>query len=566
MAARGHPKGRLATFGPKPTCPITDLLQMTSYTDVVKDLEAALPATIPDMLRDAVARTPDRPAFVFFDHDTTLTYSELDDQVRRVAHALLDRGVRKGTHVAMMMPNVIEFPVTWLAIAWLGAVSVQLNPRFTGRELDYTLNDADVDFLIIDEVCLASLEAMQQRTARLPDSNIIVRSDGPVPEQFSMWQELVTADPLPPEPQPNLAAHDVIAILYTSGTTGFPKGCMLDHRYWLQISAAALHIQGGHKPRNVLIYEPMFYIQGNAIFIASLLSNATIYYPARSSISKFFEWVHRFSIDYCAFPVPALHIMDDVPPEMGASLKWVHAWYFPKGGLERLEKHFDVVGRDSYAMTENGLCLYVPVDRPDLAANGSVGIPAPWREIRLVDDEGIDVPDGEVGEAWTSGPGHLHGYYRKTAANRESFKGPWFQTGDLMRRGDDGGYYLVGRKKDMIKRSGENISAAEVEACLNAIPGVAMAAVVAVPDPLRGEEVKAFIQPAPGRSWNDIPPSQVFEHCSDHLAGFKIPRYVAYVDAFPMTAGNDKVSKPKLTDGVEDPTIGAFDRVDDLWR
>jgi acyl-coenzyme A synthetase/AMP-(fatty) acid ligase len=217
-----------------------------------------------------------------------------------------------------VLPNVIEFPVTWLAIAWLGAVSVQLNPRFTGRELDYALNDADVDFLVIDETCLASLNAMQQRTERLADSNIIVRSDGRVPEHHVAWQELATADPLPPEPPTELSAHDVIAILYTSGTTGFPKGCMLDHRYWLQISAGALHAQGGHKPRNVLIYEPMFYIQGNAIFIASLLSNATIYCPARSSISKFFEWVHRYTIDYCAFPVPALHIIDEIPPEMVA--------------------------------------------------------------------------------------------------------------------------------------------------------------------------------------------------------------------------------------------------------
>lgn len=540
--------------------------KMASTSPNPQNLGAATPKTIPEMLRNSVARTPDRSAFVFFDHDKTLTYAELDDQVRRVAHALQHRGVRKGTHVALMLPNVIEFPVTWLAIAWLGAVSVQLNPQFTGRELDYALNDADVDFLVIDETCLASLNAMQQRTERLADSNIIVRSDGQVPKHHVAWQELATADPLPPEPPSELSAHDVIAILYTSGTTGFPKGCMLDHRYWLQISAGALHAQGGHKPRNVLIYEPMFYIQGNAIFIASLLANATIYCPARSSISKFFEWVHRYTIDYCAFPVPALHIMDDIPAKMGASLKWVHAWYFPKGGLERLEKRFDVIGRDSYAMTENGLCLYVPVDRPDLAISGSVGVPAPWREIRIVDDQGNDVADGEVGEAWTSGPGHLHGYYRKTAANRESFKGNWFRTGDLMRRDDDGGYYLVGRMKDMVKRSGENISAAEVEACLNAMSGVAMAAVVPVPDRVRGEEVKAYIQLVPGRSQKDTPPQQVFQHCSEHLAGFKIPRYLAYVDAFPMTAGNDKISKPKLTRDSGDLTFGAYDRVDEIWR
>ena len=529
-------------------------------------LVAAMPATISEMLRDSVARTPDRSAFVFFDHDKTLTYAELDDQVRRVAHALLDRGVRKGTHVALMLPNVIEFPVTWFAIAWLGAVSIQLNPRFTGRELDYALNDADADFLIIDDTCLSSLDAMQQRTERLADSNIIVRSDGPVPERHIAWQELAASDPLPPEPRSEILAHDVIAILYTSGTTGFPKGCMLDHRYWLQIATSVLITQSDHTPRNSLIYEPMFYIQGNAIMIASLLANATIYCPERPSISKFFAWVQRYSIDYCAFPVPAVHVMEDYPEEMCTSLKWVHGWFIHGDKLQRLEKRYDVIARDCFAMTENGICLYVPVDRPDLAERGSVGIPAPWREIRIVDHDGHDVADGEVGEAWTAGPGHFHGYYRKTAANRQSFSGKWFRTGDLMRRGADGGYYLVGRMKDMVKRSGENISAAEVEACLNAMLGVAMSAVVAVPDQVRGEEVKAYIQLVPGRSQKDIPPQQVFQHCSEHLAGFKIPRYLAYVDAFPLTAGNDKVSKPKLNKGVEDQTIGAYDRVDETWR
>lgn len=220
-------------------------------------------------------------------------------------------------------------------------------------------------------------------------------------------------------------------------------------------------------------------MQGNAVFVAALLSNATVYCSGRSSISKFLGWVERYAIDYCAFPVPVLHIMEDYPPEIGKSLKWVHAWYFHGDGRERIEKRFGVVARDSFGMTENGLCLHVPVDRPDLAAAGSVGVPLPWRELRIVDEEGNDVADGGVGELWTAGPGHLHGYYRKTQANRDNFRGRWFRTGDLMRCDQDGGYYLVGRIKDMIKRSGENVSAAEVEDCLCKLPGIVMAAVVA---------------------------------------------------------------------------------------
>jgi acyl-coenzyme A synthetase/AMP-(fatty) acid ligase len=258
--------------------------------------------------------------------------------------------------------------------------------------------------------------------------------------------------------------------------------------------------------------------------------------------------------------------MGDHPPEMGKSLAWVHGWYFYGDGRERIEERFGVVCRDSFGMTENGICLYVPVDRPDLSAAGSVGIRAPWRELRIVDGQGNDVADGEVGELWTAGPGHLHGYYRKTAANRDNFSGRWFRTGDLMRRGADGGYYLVGRIKEMIKRSGENISAAEVEDCLSQLPGVVMAAVVAVPDAARDEEIKAYVQLGPGLTAEEVSPGKILAHCAEHLAGFKVPRYLTYAEALPLTAGNDKVSKPQLTAGIEDLTVGAYDRVDDKWR
>ena len=243
-----------------------------------------------------------------------------------------------------------------------------------------------------------------------------------------------------------------MAILYTSGTTGFPKGCLLDHRYWLQGSCAALFCQGGHRPRNVLVYEPMFYMQGNYIMLVSLLANATVYCPARPSISRFLDWVETYNIDYCAFPAPAVVGIEDIPPEKGRSLVWVHAWYFHGDAVQRLERQFDVVARDIYGMTENGICLFIPVERRDLAAAGSMGVAAPWRELRIVDDDGNDVPDGTVGELWTTGPGHLHGYYRKPDANASAFSGKWFRTGDLMRRDASGAYFLIGRIKDMVKR------------------------------------------------------------------------------------------------------------------
>ena len=528
-----------------------------------EELETSVPETLGHMLCERAAQTPDRPAFVFFDHDEQLTYAELSDQVRRVAASLQAAGVRYGTHVAVIMPNRLEFPVTWLALAWVGAVSVPLNPRYTASELDYALNDADVDFLVIDETSLSAFEGMTQRPARLDDRRIFVTGDS---QAYAHWRTLLTSEPLPANPSDRITQHTPVACLYTSGTTGFPKGCMLDHRYWLQLAAGVVFCQGGHRPRNVLIYEPMFYMQGNFIMLVALFSNATLYCSARSSIKKFLDWVETYAIDYCAYPAPAMVGIEDQPKEKGQSLKWVHTWYYHGDQWERLEKHFGVVGRDMFGMTENGICLYVPVDRPDLAAAGAVGVVAPWREVRIVDDAGKDVPDGEVSELWTAGPGHMQGYYRKPEANKSSFVGKWFRTGDLMRRDASDGFYLIGRMKDMVKRSGENISAAEVEDCLCKLPGVLMAAVVPVPDESRGEEVKAFVQLEDGVTADALPPSSILVHWVEHLTAFKVPRYLAYIDELPLTAGNDKVAKPQLTAGVTDQRQDAYDRVDDVWR
>lgn len=525
---------------------------------------SSLPSTLGEMLYERARSTPDKIALNFFEENRKLTYADLHESVRRVGSSLLGIGARKGSHIAMMLPNSTEFTITWMAIAWIGAVSVPLNPRFKEAELDYALNDSDADFLVVDEACLAVFERLTQTPVRLSRDNIIVRTRKRN-EGYTSWTDLLDGSLLPPEPDSKVTAHDVVSILYTSGTTGRPKGCMLDHQFWLLIAAGAIYSQGGSIPKNTLVYEPLFYIQGGTILLASMLSGGTAHCSSAPSISRMLGWIQEFDVDYCAFPVPAVHIMEDAPVDVGKSLKFVHAWYYHGDWVERLENRYDVCARDSYAMTENGFNCIVPVDRPDLAAKGSVGVAAPGREIRIVDDSGKDLDVGETGEAWTAGPGHFQGYYRRPAANRDSFRGRWFRTGDLMRLDEDGGYYLVGRTKDMIKRSGENISSAEVEDCLCSLPGIVMSAVVPVPDPERGEEVKAYVQLADDLSSQELPPELILDHCSSHLANFKVPRYIAYIETFPLTAANDKVAKSELIAGTADLRAGSFDRIKAAW-
>jgi len=206
------------------------------------------------------------------------------------------------------------------------------------------------------------------------------------------------------------------------------------------------------------------------------------------------------------------------------------------------ELHAELVQRygfhwlDQYGSTEGGIMSRVPVHlAEDLVGSGSIGVEPPGVEIRIVDDEDRDVATGETGEALIGGPDLYRGYLGRPDVTAEANRGGWYHSGDMIRRDERGLMYFVGRKKDMIRRSGENIAAAEVEAVLRSHPKILEVAVIAVPDTLRGEEVKAFILPRPGESMATIPPEEVIAFCESRLARFKCPKEVRFVDALPKS-------------------------------
>jgi acyl-CoA synthetase (AMP-forming)/AMP-acid ligase II len=217
-------------------------------------------------------------------------------------------------------------------------------------------------------------------------------------------------------------------------------------------------------------------------------------------------------------------------------------------------------------MTEIGTGTLVPDWADEKSLLRTCGVPAAFRELRIMNDDLTETPEGEVGELWVSGRSIFWGYYKRPVANAESFDGKWFRTGDLFRRDADGFYYLVGRIKEMIKRSGENVAANEVEAVLRSLPGIEEAAVVPVPDPLRREEVKAYLKLKEGMTVTDLPPEVVLEHCRKHLAAFKVPRYLQYMEVdFPRTPSR-KIAKKVLIQNMSDPFLNTYDAQDKQWR
>lgn len=531
---------------------------------LISTIEATpLASNIWSLVEGAVAANTGKPMWTFFEESEggTATYDEVKQRIERTAAALYAAGVRKGSHVAVMLPNSPQFPATWLAIARLGAVMVPVNVNYTGRELHYVLTDSDATFLVIHADCLPAYAALGAE-APLEPHNLLVVGEGDGTGR-SLARLQAEAPDLPqglPEPE----IDDLVNIQYTSGTTGFPKGCMLTHRYWLTLSLVA-GMRGGQDEQatNILVAQPYFYMDPQWLTLMAMRAGGQIFVARRASSTRFMDWVRKYRIHYCLFP-EIVYQQPPSPQDGENSLKRVSIFGFDKERHADLERRYNTIARESFGMTEVGSALFLPREATHMVGSGSCGRPSPFREAKIVDADGKDVPVGEVGELCIRGPGIMLGYYKKPEANASSYFGDWFRTGDLFWKDSQGFHYIVGRLKDMIRRSGENIAAREVEAVLREHPGVLEAAAVGVKDPARGEEVKAYLVLRPGITPDEVPPQAIFEHCGTRLAAFKIPRFIEYRDSLPKTP-SEKIAKQKLVAEKADLRAGSFDRVAGAW-
>jgi len=513
-----------------------------------------------ELVDAAGVRFGERSLWESMDDDSErLSFDQFAKASRQFANALFARGVRPGSHVAVMLPNCLAYALAWFALGRLGAVMVPVSTQYTSRELDFVLRDSDAQFLLIDEECEAVLAGIEC-SCSVPASGIhrlstAARAQGG-------WRQWVagqsTADP--PAPPPTAAALSTIQ--YTSGSTGFPKGCMLGHDYWLLIGY--VRARQGPAPRRVIIDKPLSYMGGKWRLLVCLYAGATACVARKFSLSKLFQRLVDHRIDFLSVTDPIAKL------EPHAGLKQLHFSWICASGISphlhrQLEELFSAPVREMYGMTEIGSTLFVPFEAGELSGSGSCGKPALGRSCRIVDSDGNDVPAGVVGELWVAGPGLMKGYYKNEKATRESFTGTWFHTGDLFRQDADGFFYIQGRIKDSIRRSGENISALEVESVVATAPGVLEAAAIGVKDAFRGEEVKVCVVLQPGRSVDDVLPEAIMRHSETQLAAFKIPRFIEYYHELPHTSSG-KVAKHLLKGDV--PAVqglALFDRSKAAW-
>ncbi|MCC7275243.1 MAG: acyl--CoA ligase [Alphaproteobacteria bacterium] len=520
-----------------------------------------LPASIGALFDAAVARHGDRPLWVPVDGGAGLTYRQMAAAVARCTAALHALGVGAGTHVATMLPSVPALAITWMALARLGAVMLPVNTRYTARELDHVLAEGDAELLVVDAAHRGLIERADGGVLPLPRARIVMVG-GTASGIAGEWRALLDAAGTVP-PLPAVDPDRLMTLQFTSGSTGAPKGCMLPHRYWTMIG----RVRALQAPRvdRMLIDMPFHYMGGQWRFLMALYQGATAHVARQPSLTRLIDTLLAHDIQFCSV-TPALAKQPLDPRRERLRLTWAGTMALPRELHAPLEERLGGAPvREMYGLTETGAALAMPHAVDWMTGSGSCGLPVPFRRLRIVDADGNEVPVGAAGELWIGGPGMMQGYYGRPDATAEAFHDGWFRTGDLFRRDADGFHTVLGRIKDVIRRSGENISATEVEGVLSTLPEIVEVAAIPVPDDMRGEEVKVCLALRPGLSAADLPPERVLDHCRERLARFKLPRYIAYLPELPKTPSG-KIAKQALRPPHEDLRLGSFDVVDGVWR
>ena len=521
-----------------------------------------LPPTIFAGVEATARKHGARPAWHFIDDSITRTWAEVDALSRQTAAAFARLGIAKGSHVGVLMPNVEAYPLTWLALGRLGAVMVPINIAYTPREIAFVLGNAEATHLIVHSELLPAYAEIASPPI---DPGCVVVVGERAPGFRLHWPEIMDAAKGATPPAVAVEPDDLMNIQYTSGTTGFPKGCMLSHRYWLVLGKTMFEMWATPIDRIYCGSSWFYMVPQRMITNAIFAGGAALYIPRKPTAKRFMPDVRQYGCEYIAV-FEAVYKQQAHPDDAKNRLKIANTFALSKENQADFQTRFGVLAQEAYGMTEIGPGAHVPAHRI-LATTGSgtCGVPSPFRSVMVADENGAEVATGALGEVCVKGPGILRGYYKNDAANAEAFRDGWFRTGDQGRMNGDGYLYIVGRFKDMVRRSGENIACREVEWVIRAMPEIEDAAIVPVPDSYRGEEAKAYIQLMPGHTPETVPPERIVAHCAGQLAAFKVPRYWEYRADFPRT-DSQRVLKRELVKEKPDLRAGAYDKQDKIWR
>jgi fatty-acyl-CoA synthase len=529
-----------------------------------------LGTTIGDMFDAIAARYPAREALVVRHQDLRYTYQELRAQVDRAARALMALGVEKGERVGMWAPNCAEWTITQFATSKIGAILVNINPSYRVHEVQYALRQSGCAYLVIAprfrtsdytamlyELApeLAGAAPGRLAAASLPDLRLVVRL-GPEPSAGMLtWAALMAmADGVAPgqlaERQLGQEFDDPINIQYTSGTTGYPKGATLSHHNILNNGYFVAELMKFTERDRLVIPVPLYHcfgmVMGN---LGCVTHGATMIYPSEGFEAKAVLEAIQVERATALYGVPTMFIAELGEPDFSSyDLSSLRTGIMagspcPVEVMKKVQSLMNMREVEiAYGMTETSpVSTQTRIGAPLDKQVGTVGQVHPHVEVKIVDPAtGAVVPVGATGELCTRGYSVMLGYWHNEEATRAAIdRARWMHTGDLAVMDEDGYLNIVGRIKDMIIRGGENVYPREIEEFLYGHPKVQDVQVIGVPDPKYVEEVMAWIRLKDGQT---ATADEIREFCRGRIAHYKIPRYVKFVDAFPMTV-TGKVQK-----------------------
>ncbi len=507
--------------------------------------------TLTSLMQSRLGQEPNRPFIIF--NEKTITWKEFSESRDQTARMLLAKGVQKGDRIAIMAHNHDAHVLLLFALARIGAIMVPVNPEFGVEEAKYILNHSGASGIF----CSAqTYDVAKQATQEFASQPWFCSMDGEI-EGLPNLMQSITGAPQSQLPE-DVFSEEICVLVYSSGTTGFPKGVMHSQRNLVlcaERQVARVELQPNDRCMCVL---PMFHV--NALFysiLGTVAAGCCMVIVGKFSASKFWQVVAKtgttqVNLIMAVTSILARRSRDEFVP--GVRLRCVSGSPFTKETMDVFLNEFGVERViEGFGMTEIPGAFSNPYDGPHLLA--SMGYPGKhpdpdmtWTQARVVDDDGNDLPDGTAGELVVKIPTMMKGYFKDPEQTAAAFRDGWFLTGDLVYRTPEGCFYFVARKKDIIRRRGENIAGAELDRIIGLHPNVLEVATIATDSELGEDEIMAVIVPRPDIN---LAAEDVRAWCTERLAAHKVPRFVVFVDKLPYTPTH-KIAKFVLK---KDPTL-----------
>jgi long-chain acyl-CoA synthetase len=497
--------------------------------------------TVTQLLEDWTARQPDKTFLLFKNEE--ITYQQLRDYMHAVACGLIKLGVKRGDNVCLLIPNRPEFMYSFFGVMRAGAVAVPINTLLKGEEISYIVNNCEAETIIVTDEYLDLFRSVRKGCPRI--KHVISTTDD---DDVISLKHLLTT-PIDEALLPAIREEDDASIIYTSGTTGRPKGVILTHGNYMWDAKFMNDAVEMSTEDRFLCILPLFHVNAQVVTtLGPMYAGASMVLMDEFSPKKLLPALEHYGAT--AFSgVPTVYaILNNLPDAEQYDLSKLRfcvcgAAPMPVEVFKEFEKKYKAFILEGYGLSE-GTCASSVNPLGGKRKIGSIGLPYEGQPMKIFDDNDNEVPTGSVGEIVIRGPNVMKGYYNNPEATAETLRNGWLHTGDLGYVDEDGYFFIVGRKKEMIIRGGENIYPKEIEEVIYRHPAVREAAVVGLPDKVWGEEVAAFIVL---RDQAALTEKDMIGYCMEHLADYKCPRKVFFVEELPKTA-TGKIQKNKVVE------------------